>query len=340
MGDEEIFKNNVGKTKLRQLSLVSKINLSENSSKYDINLCDDFKTANMFSQYFNIDNDSLNVANSDIISSKELSNSFLSDKSKDMKFSKKNDINLKETFSFFQLSSSSQSTSFSQSLTPLKNCPDTNSWPKIFLLQNNASNLVVKEDIKYSKPNEKELISPIQSSLVKSSSESELSRSQTPRLSRYIQNLNSNYKTRSRSISFSKKSRSISRSVSRNSGGVRKRSSSKSSTQTVTSSTRRSCNTYSCSSQSTTLSRRISSPASTNSSRSRSTSIPRRHGSPSFLDRRRITSARKRPIPYHRPTPSPLSSTSSTCRSNYSLWSPESYRSSRAPSCNSPYVIS
>ncbi|XP_071446854.1 serine/arginine repetitive matrix protein 2 [Hetaerina americana] len=64
---------------------------------------------------------------------------------------------------------------------------------------------------------------------------------------------------------------------------------------------------------------------------SRSPSIPRRRGSPSFLDRRRITSARKRPIPYHRPTPSSRSSShsSSTSRSRSrsysrcsSSWSP------------------
>lgn len=51
-------------------------------------------------------------------------------------------------------------------------------------------------------------------------------------------------------------------------------------------------------------------------SRSRSPSIQRRRGSPSFLDKRRITSARKRPIPYHRPTPSPTPSYSSS--SSYS----------------------
>jgi len=47
-------------------------------------------------------------------------------------------------------------------------------------------------------------------------------------------------------------------------------------------------------------------------SKSRSPSIQRRRGSPSFLDKRRITSARKRPIPYHRPTPSPTPSYSSS----------------------------
>ena len=47
-------------------------------------------------------------------------------------------------------------------------------------------------------------------------------------------------------------------------------------------------------------------------SRTRSPSIVRRRGSPSFLDKRRITSARKRPVPYHRPTPSPSPSSSSS----------------------------
>merc|ERR1719264_2270077 len=49
--------------------------------------------------------------------------------------------------------------------------------------------------------------------------------------------------------------------------------------------------------------------------RSRSPSIPRRRGSPSFLDKRRITSARKRPIPYHRATP-PTSPSSSDYESS------------------------
>lgn len=56
--------------------------------------------------------------------------------------------------------------------------------------------------------------------------------------------------------------------------------------------------------------------SSSTTSRSRSPSIPRRHGSPSFLDRRRITSARKRPIPYHRHTPSSVSGSSSSSSSS------------------------
>ena len=56
----------------------------------------------------------------------------------------------------------------------------------------------------------------------------------------------------------------------------------------------------------------MSSRSRTRSPTPRSPSIPRRRGSPSFLDRRRITSARKRPIPYKRkPPPSPTPSTSS-----------------------------
>ncbi|XP_061196464.1 serine/arginine repetitive matrix protein 2-like [Saccostrea echinata] len=43
---------------------------------------------------------------------------------------------------------------------------------------------------------------------------------------------------------------------------------------------------------------------------SRSPSIRRRKGSPSHLDKRRITSARKRPVPYYRPTPPSPSSDS------------------------------
>ncbi|KAK1156613.1 serine/arginine repetitive matrix protein 4-like isoform X1 [Acipenser oxyrinchus oxyrinchus] len=46
----------------------------------------------------------------------------------------------------------------------------------------------------------------------------------------------------------------------------------------------------------------------------------RRRDSPSHLEARRITSARKRPIPYYRPSPS-SSSRSSSCCSWYSTWS-------------------
>ncbi|XP_001943465.2 serine/arginine repetitive matrix protein 2 isoform X3 [Acyrthosiphon pisum] len=56
-------------------------------------------------------------------------------------------------------------------------------------------------------------------------------------------------------------------------------------------------------SRSSSSSQDSSSSGSSRSSKSRSASIPRRRGSPSFLDRRRITSARKRPIPYTRLTP-------------------------------------
>ncbi|EDW50091.1 GM14189 [Drosophila sechellia] len=55
----------------------------------------------------------------------------------------------------------------------------------------------------------------------------------------------------------------------------------------------------SCSSNSSSGSSSSGSGSGSSQSGSRSPSIPRRRGSPSFLDRRRITSARKRPIPYH-----------------------------------------
>jgi hypothetical protein len=228
---EKEIHNNIGKTKLHKLSLVSKINVSGNSSKYDLKLCDDFEKTDMFSKYFNIEKDSLNTSNSTYKSSNILSNSFLSENSKDIKFSKKKDLNVKETFSFFQLSSSSQSTSFTQALTPLKNCTNSNSWPQIFVLQNNASNLVLKEDIQYSKTNEEEIMTTHQPTL-KTSPVSEFSKSQVSHLKRCFQNFDSNYSTRSRSISFSKTSKSLSRSISSDSEDIRKRSRSKSSNHT------------------------------------------------------------------------------------------------------------
>ncbi|XP_053956443.1 serine/arginine repetitive matrix protein 2 isoform X4 [Anastrepha ludens] len=90
----------------------------------------------------------------------------------------------------------------------------------------------------------------------------------------------------------------------------------------------------SCSTRSS--SRSSSSSGSSGSSRtgSRSPSIPRRRGSPSFLDRRRITSARKRPIPYHRKTPSDASSYCSSCYSRES--SPHSPSRSPTRSSHSP----
>ncbi|XP_015789234.1 serine/arginine repetitive matrix protein 4 isoform X2 [Tetranychus urticae] len=90
-----------------------------------------------------------------------------------------------------------------------------------------------------------------------------------------------------------------------------------------------------------------SSRGSKSRSKSRSPSIRRRGGSPNFLERRRITSARKRPTPYHRDSPSPDSSSSESpitkckrtlsqrsCSSSSSTSSPCYYylRKSRSPS--------
>ncbi|XP_014218798.1 uncharacterized protein LOC106647058 isoform X2 [Copidosoma floridanum] len=118
-----------------------------------------------------------------------------------------------------------------------------------------------------------------------------------------------NCNIRSRSISSSKASRSLSRSPLRNLMDVQNRSWSKSSTY-LSSPTHSHDNFSSSSRSASTTSQSTSRLISTDSGRSRSPSIPRRYGSPSFLDRRRITSARKRPVPYNRPTPSPTSSSS------------------------------
>jgi len=105
-------------------------------------------------------------------------------------------------------------------------------------------------------------------------------------------------------VVFLKSSKSRSKSI------IRSRSRSYSSSRSRSRSYSRS--SYSRSrSRSFSRSRSYSSYSSRSRSRSRSPSIQRRRGSPSFLDKRRITSARKRPIPYHRPTPSPTPSFSS-----------------------------
>ncbi|XP_058124604.1 serine/arginine repetitive matrix protein 2 isoform X2 [Anopheles coustani] len=109
--------------------------------------------------------------------------------------------------------------------------------------------------------------------------------------------------SRSRSPSRSHKSRSYSSSSSesRSSRSHSRSSSSHSRSSSDRASSRSRSRSSSHSSHTTVRSR----------TGSRSPSIPRRAGSPSFLDRRRITSARKRPIPYRRPTPSSPSSVSS-----------------------------
>ena len=110
------------------------------------------------------------------------------------------------------------------------------------------------------------------------------------------------------------KSRSYSRSRSRSYSSSRSRSRSYSYSSSYSRSRSRS---YS-SSRSRSRSYSYSSYSSRSRSRSRSPSIVRRRGSPSFLDKRRITSARKRPIPYHRPTPSPEPSDSESWQSSRS----------------------
>ncbi|XP_065558348.1 serine/arginine repetitive matrix protein 2-like isoform X2 [Artemia franciscana] len=116
----------------------------------------------------------------------------------------------------------------------------------------------------------------------------------------------------SRSPTPQKRSRSPSRLSSRRSNHSSSRSRSRSYSS-------RSCSRSRSRSRSRSHSYSRSRSRSYSRSRSRSPSIPRRAGSPSFLDRRRITSARKRPIPYHRPTPSPYTSDSETDYSRYRL---------------------
>ncbi|XP_063002596.1 serine/arginine repetitive matrix protein 3 [Elgaria multicarinata webbii] len=65
-------------------------------------------------------------------------------------------------------------------------------------------------------------------------------------------------------------------------------------------------------------------------SRSYSPIRKRRRDSPSFMEPRRITSARKRPIPYYRPSPSSSSSLTSSSYSRSRSRSYESYSSSRS----------
>ncbi|KAL5016739.1 hypothetical protein ScPMuIL_006328 [Solemya velum] len=67
---------------------------------------------------------------------------------------------------------------------------------------------------------------------------------------------------------------------------------------------------------------------------SRSPSIRRRHGSPSHLDKRRITSARKRPVPYNRP--SPLTPSSVSSYDSYHRYSRSRSRSRTRYSSHSP----
>ena len=124
-----------------------------------------------------------------------------------------------------------------------------------------------------------------------------------------------------------RESRSKSKSNSRSRSRTRSRSRSKSSSR---SSFRSSSRSYSSRSRSYSSRSRSGSSSSSRSRsrsrpRSRSPSILRRKGSPSFLDRRRITSARKRPVPYHRPSPSPTPSWSSRSSSSSSSRSSRSW---------------
>lgn len=123
-------------------------------------------------------------------------------------------------------------------------------------------------------------------------------------------------------------SRSVSRSRSRSGSKSRSRSSSRSgsgsdysrSSSRSYSQSRSRSRSYSSRSRSRTYSLASSRSRSRSNPRpkSRSPSIQRRKGSPSFLDRRRITSARKRPVPYQRRTHSPSPSSSSRSSSSSS----------------------
>ncbi|XP_023229463.1 serine/arginine repetitive matrix protein 4-like [Centruroides sculpturatus] len=120
------------------------------------------------------------------------------------------------------------------------------------------------------------------------------------------------------------KRKSRSRSHSSSSRSYYRRSNSRSHSRTKS----RSCSRHSSRSRSRSYSSRSRSHS---RSHSRSPSIPRRRGSPSFLDKRRITSARKRPVPYRRPSPVTPSSLSS--------WSYRSWSTSRSPSSSRSHSL-
>jgi len=107
-------------------------------------------------------------------------------------------------------------------------------------------------------------------------------------------------RSKSRSVSGSRsRSASYERSHSRESASVSHRSDSRRRSYSHSSYTSRS-RSRSRSRSSRRYDSRSRSRSASSRSRSRSPSIPRRSGSPSFLDKRRITSARKRPVPYDR----------------------------------------
>ncbi|KFM62722.1 hypothetical protein X975_05415, partial [Stegodyphus mimosarum] len=128
----------------------------------------------------------------------------------------------------------------------------------------------------------------------------------------------SNRGSKSRSKSYSKsRSKSRSKSHSKSCTKSRSKTRSKSRSRTHSRSPSKSCSKSYSRSRSRSVSIYSRSRSRSYSSRSRSRSIarspsiPRRRGSPSFLDKRRITSARKRPVPYRRPSPPTPSSSSS-----------------------------
>ncbi|XP_047740008.1 serine/arginine repetitive matrix protein 2, partial [Hyalella azteca] len=159
----------------------------------------------------------------------------------------------------------------------------------------------------------------------RSRSTSRHSRSRSPSRHSISRSPSRHSRSRSRSPKRSQtrhRSQTLSRSGSRSKHGSRSRTRSESRSKSRSRSKRSRTRSYSrSSSRSRSYSRSISRSRSSSRSRSRSrsVSIPRRRGSPSFLDKRRITSARKRPVPYHRPTPPPESDSSSS-----SSWSSRS----------------
>lgn len=336
--DNAVFNQEINE-KIHQVSLIRKINLLEELPELNLKTGNSLKCNSNEAKYLTIDSHFLNTSTAPCKPHIFLANSSPSKNFEITNSLNKNNINIEKTFSLYQLSSDPLSKSYSQCLTPIK-ISSPKQWSPVFLLQNNSLDQSLKKDLSLAK-NDNDLINPIQSSSVTTSSESKSPSDKTSQVKNF--SVAESNKCENGSLISSKKSKSPSSTISQKSEDKPiRRSGSQNSIHTFSSSSRYSRSSCSHSSRSSSPSpKRQSSPVSSKSSRSRSPSIPRRHGSPSFLDRRRITSARKKPIPYRRSTPSPSYSSSPSDResNDCSSWSSRSRRSSQSSVYSPTYLF-
>lgn len=213
-------------TNLQQLSLVGKSELPGKISGYNFTFSNNLECANGYSKYFSIEE---KIVRTPTPLCESHTNLAVCGDAEDSSSSDGNNINLNETFSFYHVSSSSQSRTYSKSLTPLRNASTTEQWSPIFLMDKNNQSLFFEDNLKESNINQSAPIRSMRSSSSISSSISTRSGSGAFVSNSNVKPFSSQCRDTCTSISFSTKPERVFRQKLRHLRKLERRSCSQSS---------------------------------------------------------------------------------------------------------------